>query len=262
MAPSYLLTIPSEVRQKILEYSVECFDAHLHPGDPTASNVLDAVAQESIKRWSFFFQDPKCDLTQRQYDQTSCGHFEQQIEEAGDIDEESGGCQHTMKQSLLWTCEQLRAEFVEVLGKHTSLHVHLYIGHKHRDLVSAQRSLPAGMEDYIQKIELDATDLCHNTYKPILTMGFFRHFTQLEIVIINIGKMGLEHCAEQDHSHRTEVDLESCLLSMIKDRMTACKEEIASEVPGRRFKIEILVQLMGPMGYPSYYSYNLVRCEV
>ena len=265
MAPPHLLTIPSEVRQKILEYSVECSDAHLHPSDPTTSETSDAVAQEPIKRWSFFLQDPKCDLSQRQYDQPSFEHFKQQIEEAGDVDEELVGCQHAVKQSLMWTCEQLRSEFVEALGKRTSLHIRLYTGHKHWDLIGAQRSLPAGMHDYIRKIELDAKDLGHNIYKPILTMGFFRHFRQLKVVIIDIGTMDLEHFAEQDYSYWDGTDVQSDLLLTIKDKMIQCKEKLASEVPGRRFKIEILLQLNGPLGYPSYftiYGYALVCYEL
>ena len=254
MASPHLLTIPSEVRQKIFEYSVECFDAHLHPGDPTSSNALDVVAQEPIKRWPFFFQDPKCDRTQRQYDQPSCAHFEQQIAEAGDVDEELLGCQHIVKQSLMWSCEQLRAEFVEVLGKRMDLHIRLYIGHKHLDLVSASRSLPAGMQDYIRRIELDAKDLGPYLHKPVLTMDFFRHFGQLEIVIIDIGNMGLENFAEQDHSLWNEDGLEFWLLLLIKHKMTECKAKFALEVPGRRFKIGILLRLVGLLGYPSYYN--------
>ena len=265
MAQPHLLTIPSEVRQKILEYSVECVDAHLHPGDPTSSNVLDAVAQEPTKRWSFFFQDPKCDLIQRQYDQPSCEHLEQQVEEASDVDEELLGCPHIVKQSLMWTCEQLRAEFVEVIGKRTRLHIRLYVGHKHWDLLSAQRSLPAGMQDNIRKIELDAKDLGCNLTKPLLTMDFFHHFEKLEIVIIHIGDMGLGDFAEQDHSPWNDDGLESWLLLMVKKKMTECKEDFASEVPGRTFNVGILLRLISPFGCPSYcriFGYTLVCCEV
>ena len=265
MSPPHLLTIPNEVRENILEYSIECSDAHLHPGDPAPLTTSDAAAQKEIKRWSFFFEHPKCDISRRQDHRSLCEHLERKLGEAGDIDEELLGCQHIVKQPLLWTCEQLRAEFVQVLGKQTNLRVCLYIGHKHRDLADAPRSLPAGVQDHIRKIELDISDLDPERCKPVLTMDFFWNFRQLQIVIINTGTMRLEQYSGQDHGYWNEDGLEPWLLLVMKEQVTKCKEKFASEVPGRKFKIGILLQLLGRLEIPSYYStygYTLVCCEV